>query len=131
MKDLKNLTNEELMDIYSNVENNRSMELSLDGSGDLGHIINKHFDDFIDKLDNEIDSRDGLREQINDSYYAEATDEDLYHLYQDANDMLIGEIWEEIEKRPELRDRICDEGYEQAIRDRVLPTENSNVYLYK
>jgi hypothetical protein len=57
MTDLTKLTIKELYQEMDELNQQLSIELSMDGSGELGGKIIEHFEPFFDRIEKEIESR--------------------------------------------------------------------------
>lgn len=58
MKDLKTLTNEELVAYYEEMQQIENVEYSMDGSGECGHFIAATFEPIWRAFDSEFEKRD-------------------------------------------------------------------------
>ena len=55
--DYKKMTVEELMEEHFRLRTLEHRELSMDGSGDCSDLIHKRFKPFLDKIENELNTR--------------------------------------------------------------------------
>lgn len=58
MKNLKTLTNEELIAYYEEMQEIEQIEYSMDGSGECGHFIFATFEPIWDEFEKEFEIRD-------------------------------------------------------------------------
>lgn len=68
MKDLKSLSNEELLKYYDEMLENEKCEYSMDGSGECGHFIAEAFEPIWNEFRKEFDERNI---KISDSFDSE------------------------------------------------------------
>lgn len=58
MKDLSKLTDEELVRYYDEMKEHESIDYSMDGSGDCGHMIAKYWTPVWEAFDAEFEKRE-------------------------------------------------------------------------
>jgi len=54
---ISQFTDDELIEGYEELRNAHRIELSMDGSGELGWIIDEHFNDLYEAFEEEAESR--------------------------------------------------------------------------
>jgi len=63
MENLQNYTTVELVAKLENLNLCLEMDLNMDGSGELGHIIHRNYEPFFDSLNEELNKRGYYEEE--------------------------------------------------------------------